>query len=187
MRNRNWLTLGVCLCCLGAAAAWHRGSLENLAHAAKPIAPNPAPRTMCEDRDGDGYGRGCGLGPDCNDSDPSIHPGQAEVCNFRDDDCNALVDDSSLCSAPSLSQGTVTVTAGEFVMGSAPGTGASDEYPRHRVSLSAFRLDTFEVTNRRYRTCVDAGKCERPRLLSSHLRNQYFENESFAEIGRAHV
>lgn len=30
---------------------------------------------------------------DCNDSDPRIHPGQAEVCNFKDDNCDGDVDE----------------------------------------------------------------------------------------------
>jgi len=181
MRIHVLLGLGVCLSCLGSVVWFHGSTLERRAHAAGRAAPTPPPLTACEDRDGDGYGRGCGLGPDCNDDDAAIHPGQPEVCNFRDDDCNALVDDSPLCRTPTLSQGTVPVAAGEFIMGSAPGTGAADEYPRHRVWVSGFSLDTFEVTNRRYRACVAAGKCVRPRLVSSHLRNDYFENDAFAD------
>ncbi len=30
---------------------------------------------------------------DCDDSDPAVHPNQNEVCNFKDDDCNGLVDE----------------------------------------------------------------------------------------------
>ena len=48
------------------------------------------PKSGCQDIDGDGYGLGCSLGADCNDLDGAIHPGRPEVCNFRDDDCNAL-------------------------------------------------------------------------------------------------
>ena len=32
---------------------------------------------------------------DCNDTDPSIHPGQAEACNDRDDDCDGTVDEDA--------------------------------------------------------------------------------------------
>ncbi len=61
-----------------------------------------------EDLDGDGYGStvlvpsldlGCsldGLAPtsdDCDDEDDVLHPAASEVCNGRDDDCDALVDD----------------------------------------------------------------------------------------------
>ena len=45
------------------------------------------------DQDGDGYDS-C---QDCDDGDPSIHPGAAEQCNQRDDDCNGFLDDDLSC------------------------------------------------------------------------------------------
>jgi formylglycine-generating enzyme required for sulfatase activity len=42
----------------------------------------------------------------------------------------------------------VLVPAGEFMMGSPDGEGDKDEHPRHKVALSAFYLDKYEVTNR---------------------------------------
>jgi len=41
------------------------------------------------DADGDGYEEAV----DCDDSDPSVHPGADELCNGRDDDCDGFVDD----------------------------------------------------------------------------------------------
>jgi len=44
------------------------------------------------DADGDGYLGGL-CGSDCNDSDPAIHPGAAEICdNGTDDDCSGFSD-----------------------------------------------------------------------------------------------
>lgn len=48
----------------------------------------------------------------------------------------------------------VLIPAGEFWMGSPDDDGDKDEHPRHRVGLSAFYLDKFEVTNRRFEQFV---------------------------------
>ncbi len=51
-----------------------------------------------EDDDGDLVAdTGCGLprGLDCDDLNPSVRPGAAEICNGADDDCDAVVDEGS--------------------------------------------------------------------------------------------
>ncbi len=133
----------------------------------------------CNDNDGDGYGLGCSAGPDCNDQDPAIHPGQAESCNLRDDDCNGKVDDSPSCSLPSLDNSRVRVPSGTFLMGSTGG--AQDEQPVHRVTLHGFSMDRYEVTNHRYKACVDTGKCEAPISTASGHRKEYFGTAEFAD------
>ncbi len=45
-----------------------------------------------KDADGDGHQAVKFGGDDCDDSDPSIHPGVEEVCNALDDDCDGLTD-----------------------------------------------------------------------------------------------
>jgi formylglycine-generating enzyme len=42
----------------------------------------------------------------------------------------------------------VLIPDGEFLMGSPDSEGENDEHPRHKVALSAFYLDKYEVTNR---------------------------------------
>lgn len=42
------------------------------------------------DQDQDGY---AAQGTDCDDTDPNVHPGQAEACNGKDDNCNAQADE----------------------------------------------------------------------------------------------
>ncbi|MBU0554137.1 DUF1565 domain-containing protein, partial [Myxococcota bacterium] len=67
----------------------------------------------CIDGDGDGYGDGeeC-LGFDCDDEDVTVHQGAVEVCDGRDNDCNALTDDAviapegTLCNQVGVCEGT---------------------------------------------------------------------------------
>ena len=161
----------------GAAAAMTL-LIEHTTRAAT-TQPPAANESSCQDDDGDGYGLGCRAGKDCNDWDATVHPGRPEVCNYRDDDCNALVDDVSGCAVPDVDSTLVSVPAGRFLMGS--NVAAEDERPEHVVEVSAFRIDRVEVTNRRYQTCVDAGDCSPPALLSSNLRKEYYANPQFAD------
>jgi hypothetical protein len=65
-------------------------------------------RTVYPDRDGDGFGdtalaeESCSarvgyvtVGGDCDEDDPSVHPGAAEACNGVDDDCDDVVDEDT--------------------------------------------------------------------------------------------
>jgi formylglycine-generating enzyme required for sulfatase activity len=148
---------------------------------AQALQPPPAAQPGCQDRDGDGFGIGCQNGPDCNDRDRAVHPGQAEICNGRDDDCNALVDDARECSPPAIDKTPVHVAAARFLMGSAKDEGSADEHPRHAVRVSGFYLDRTEITNARYQACVRTGSCKAPALPGSHLRQNYYENPEFAD------
>jgi formylglycine-generating enzyme required for sulfatase activity len=56
-------------------------------------------------------------------------------------------------------EGMVFVPAGEFVMGSDPDEGHARERPEHTVTLSAYCIDSTEVTRREYVRCVEDGAC----------------------------
>jgi formylglycine-generating enzyme required for sulfatase activity len=62
------------------------------------------------------------------------------------------------------------VPAGNFTMGSDRET---NEKPAHEVTLDAFWIDKYEVTNAQYQNCVDAGSCDLPKSL------EYFNNEDY--------
>tara|TARA_B100001964_G_scaffold79431_1_gene89731 strand:+ start:413 stop:1195 length:783 start_codon:yes stop_codon:yes gene_type:complete len=53
--------------------------------------------------------------------------------------------------------------------------GAEDEKPVSTVSIDSFYMDKYEVTNRRYRKCVEAGVCTPPDY------RKYFDLEKFKD------
>ena len=83
----------------------------------------------CTDVDGDGYGvpgsSGCpgGSATDCNNHDAAIFPGNPELCDNKDNDCNGLVDEGNpegglpcATGQPGVcGQGTEFCSAGQLV------------------------------------------------------------------------
>ena len=69
------------------------------------------------------------------------------------------------------------VPAGKFIMGSDQDygneTNPGDAGPAHSVSLDAFYIDKYEVTNALYKNCVDAGGCTLPGDVSNYNNSQY--------------
>jgi len=73
-------------------------------------------------------------------------------------------------SPPSVSRYSdmALVPAGEFMMGCNPDvdTGCPiDEKPYHKVYLDAFYIDKYEATVNQYTTCVQEGKCSKPKTI----------------------
>jgi eukaryotic-like serine/threonine-protein kinase len=77
----------------------------------------------------------------------------------------------------------VYVPAGEFLMGStsADPFAQDDEFPQHTVYLDAFWIDQYEVTNKQYAQCVEAGACKAPINTGSATRESYYGNPEFDE------
>ena len=74
----------------------------------------------------------------------------------------------------------VFVPAGEFPMGS--DVGDADERPVHSVYLDAYYIDRYEVTNARYRLCVQAEVCLPPANNASFTRASYYDNPDFDDF-----
>ncbi|MFN8469120.1 MAG: formylglycine-generating enzyme family protein [Caldilineaceae bacterium] len=75
------------------------------------------------------------------------------------------------------------VPAGKFPMGcsktEAFGCDLGDRMPLHTVNLSAYDMDKYEVTNARYKKCVDAGGCTPPQSTGSRTRATYFGDPAY--------
>jgi serine/threonine-protein kinase len=74
-------------------------------------------------------------------------------------------------------EGMVLIPTGSFQMGS--NDGDSDEKPVHKVYISKFWMDKYEVTNGEYKKCVDAGSCRAPSEIKSYTRSSYYGNSRY--------
>lgn len=70
----------------------------------------------------------------------------------------------------------IMVPAGSFTMGTDGGV----DNPTHTVNLAAFTIDRYEITNRKYQSCVEAGCCTPPQHDGSYTgRQPYYGNPDF--------
>jgi formylglycine-generating enzyme required for sulfatase activity len=79
----------------------------------------------------------------------------------------------------------ILIPAGSFQMGCDSSNPAEtcwdDEQPLHTVTLDAYFIDKYEVTNARYRACVDAGGCTVPQSVGSYTRSPYYGTSTYAD------
>ena len=111
-------------------------------------------------------------GGDCNDSDLEINPGEPEICDGKDNDCDAEIDEDDVCCDPpcdaeleECTQATtgewmcaarmVVIPAGYFWMGCNEAldqvcTCPGKECDYHQVITEKYWVDVTEVTNAQY-------------------------------------
>ncbi|MFZ3150117.1 MAG: formylglycine-generating enzyme family protein [Anaerolineaceae bacterium] len=78
----------------------------------------------------------------------------------------------------------VLIPAGKFLMGCDQTRNGGfncfqDELPLHKVYLSDYYIDKYEVTNRQYALCVEDGGCSDPYYKSSSTRDSYYGNPDY--------
>ena len=73
----------------------------------------------------------------------------------------------------------IYIPAGKFTMGSDSSRSYSDEKPKREVTLKAYLIDQYEVTNRQYALCVNKGVCSMPSLTKSSTRSSYYGNTNY--------
>jgi formylglycine-generating enzyme required for sulfatase activity len=84
----------------------------------------------------------------------------------------------------------ILIPAGSFQMGCDSSNPAengcnnwwqTNELPLHTVTLDAYYIDKYEVTNARYKACVDAGGCTAPGSVNSWTRSPYYGTSTYAD------
>ncbi len=75
----------------------------------------------------------------------------------------------------------VSIPAGTFEMGGLDPNAQPNEKPAHKVTLPAFWIDKFDVTNGMYAQCVSAGACDPPLSFSSKTVTAYFKNSQYTD------
>ena len=81
------------------------------------------------DNDHDGYTI---CGGDCDDSDPAVHPGAAEICDNKDNNCNGQIDEGNVCCP-----GGTTLYVNASATGANTGVNWNDAFTSLQSALTA--------------------------------------------------
>ncbi|MBN1304223.1 MAG: SUMF1/EgtB/PvdO family nonheme iron enzyme [Anaerolineales bacterium] len=81
----------------------------------------------------------------------------------------------------------VYIPEGTFWMGGLDANREVDESPEHQVTLHAYWMDKFEVTNGMYRACGAAGVCSPTQYPKSETRDSYVNNPEFNDYPVVYV
>ena len=80
----------------------------------------------------------------------------------------------------------ILIPAGAFMMGCDPENNAGvdcmpDILPLHKVELSAYYIDQYEVSNSQYARCVEARNCTKPKSLGDVEHPDYYLNPDYTD------
>lgn len=75
----------------------------------------------------------------------------------------------------------ITIPAGDFILGCASGDTNCNtlDVPRRMVTLSAYKIQKYEVTNAQYKACVDANICSPPSKSTDANGRPYYGNTTY--------
>ena len=76
----------------------------------------------------------------------------------------------------------VFIPQGTFIMGGVDNNAQPNEKPSHRVTMHAYWIDKFDVTNAMYLKCVNAQVCNPPQSTSSKSVNSYYKNTAYDDF-----
>lgn len=108
-------------------------------------------------------GFACNADTDCDDGIETTY-----------DQCNNGGTTSATCEhIDMILNEWITIPAGDFIMGCSTGDSQcqSSESPKHTVSLSEYKIQKYEVTEGQYKTCVNAGICNRGCYIETEVNH----------------
>jgi formylglycine-generating enzyme required for sulfatase activity len=134
-----------------------------------------------------------------NPTSPALQPTDGETALEEPTSVLAVTSTSESAQPPPVGNPgdyeMVLVPAGEFMMGGSAADELADcleyfhsecqlswfldEEPAHEVSVDAFYIDLYEVTNALYKTCEEEGVCKPPQSSLSNNRLEYYGNPEF--------
>lgn len=107
---------------------------------------------------------------------------QIEVTATPTDEQNSTIETNRISDIDGMEQ--IYIPAGDFLMGTndieakreITGGRAYPEIPQFTYFLDSFWIDKYEVTNKQYHECMDAGVCTEPHRVGSYTYPDYFTN-----------
>lgn len=122
----------------------------------KSVPPKYSLKTFYKDADGDNYGLladslhayakpggYAAVSGDCNDANPNINPGKAEICDGLDNNCNNKVDEGTPRPTINFNGSTDICTTGSLLLRTSAGAGYTYQWLRDGVNIAGATQRTY--------------------------------------------